>query len=103
MPTYTFENTKTGEIEEVLMSISDRDKYIEENPHIKQLITGAPAIVGGVGSGGVKPGGGLDEVFAKAAEAHPDSPLADRYGKKSIKQIKTEQVVNKHRKKWTSE
>ena len=50
----------------------------------------------------VKPGGGLDEVFSKAAEAHPGSPLADRYGRKSIKQAKTDAVVEKHRKKWRS-
>ena len=103
MPTYTFEDTNTGEIHELTMMISERDVFVEENPHMKQLITGAPMVVSGVGSGGVKPGGGLDEVFAKASEAHPDSPLAQRYGKKSIKQIKTEQVINKHRKKWTSE
>ena len=28
-------------------------------------------------------------------EAHPRSNLADRYGKKSVKQIKTEQVLEK--------
>ncbi len=103
MPNYTFEDTNTGEIHELTMRISERDDYVKDNPHMKQLITGAPMIVGGLGSGGVKPGGGLDEVFSKAAEAHPDSPLGQRYGKKSIKQIKTEQVVNKHRAKWKSE
>jgi hypothetical protein len=54
-------------------------------------------VVSGVGSGGVKPGGGLDEIFSKAAEAHPSSPLADRYGKKSIKEIKTREVLKKHK------
>ena len=103
MPTYTFEDTNTGDVYEMTMMISERDVFVVENPHMKQLITGAPMIVSGVGSGGIKPGGGLDEVFAKAAEAHPDSPLADRYGKKSIKDIKTKEVINKHRKKWTSE
>lgn len=104
MPTYTFEDTNTGDIHELTMMISERDVFVEENPHMKQLITGAPMIVGSVGGeSGLKPRGGLDEVFAKASEAHPDSPLADRYGKKSIKEIKTREVVNKHRKKWTSE
>ena len=104
MPTYTFEDTNTGDIHELTMMISERDVFVEENPHMKQLITGAPSIVSSVGNNsGLKPGGGLDEVFAKASEAHPDSPLADRYGKKSIKDIKTKQVVDKHRKKWKSE
>ena len=33
----------------------------------------------------------------KNCRAHPRSNLADRYGKKSVKQIKTEQVLKKHK------
>lgn len=102
MPNYDFEDVNTGEFETHFMRISELDEFKEKNPHLRRVIT-APAIVGGLGSGGVKAGGGLDEVFAKAAEKYPDSPLADRYGKKSIKDIKTREVINKHRKKWTSE
>jgi len=102
MPNYDFVNKKTDEVETHFMSISELDEFKEKNPHLERMIT-APAIISSTGSGGLKPRGGLDEVFSKAAEAHPDSPLADRYGKKSIKQIKTEQVINKHRKKWTTE
>jgi hypothetical protein len=102
MPTYTFENKDTGEAFEVDMRIAELDQYKEDNPNLQQIIVRAPAVVGGLGSGGVKPGGGLDEVFAKAAEAHPDTPLGQRYGKKSIKDIKTKQVIEKHRKKWKS-
>jgi hypothetical protein len=103
MPNYTFEDTNNGDIYEVTMRIAELDDFKKENPHMKQLITGAPMMVRSTGSGGVRPTNGLDEVFAKAAEAHPDSPLADRYGKKSIKEIKTREVINKHRKKWKSE
>ena len=102
MPNYDFVNEDTGEYVTHFMSWKELDKFKEDNPHLTRVIT-APAIVGGLGSGGVKPGGGLDEVFAKAAEAHPNSPLADRYGKKSIKDVKTREVVNKHRKKWSKE
>ncbi len=38
MPQYKFENTETGEVWEEIMSISGREKYLEENPHIKQLV-----------------------------------------------------------------
>lgn len=97
MPTYTFEDTNTGDVYEMTMRISERDEFVEENPHMKQLITGAPMVVSSVGGeSGLKPRGGLDEVFAKAAEAHPTSPLADRYGKKSIKEIKTREALKKH-------
>jgi len=102
MPNYDFINNETGEVETHFMSISELDKFKEENPNLTRKIT-APAIVSGVSGSGPKVSDGMKEVFAKAAEAHPDSPLADRYGKKSIKEIKTRDVVNKHRKKWKSE
>ena len=102
MPNYDFVNKDSGEEETHNMSWKELDKFKEDNPHLTRKIT-APAIVGGLGSGGVKAGGGLDEVFAKTAEKYPDSPLADRYGNKSIKEIKTKEVINKHRKKWKSE
>ena len=38
MPQYKFENTETGEVWEEFMSITGREKYLEENPHVKQLI-----------------------------------------------------------------
>jgi hypothetical protein len=37
--------------------------------------------------------------LSRIAEAHPTSPFADRFGKKSIKEIKTKQVIEKHRKR----
>lgn len=101
MPNYDFRDVETGEIETHNMSWTELDQFKIDNPKLERVIT-APSIVGGLGSGGVKPGGGLDEVFAKASEAHPNSPLADRYGKKTIKQAKTDAVIAKHRKKWRS-
>ena len=38
MPIYKFEDTKTGEVEEKFLSLAGREKYLEENPHIKQLV-----------------------------------------------------------------
>ena len=34
MPTYDFENTKTGEVFEKFISISDKEKYLKDNPDI---------------------------------------------------------------------
>ena len=99
MPNYTFEDTNTGEVHEMTMRISERDEFVKDNPHMKQLITGAPMVVSGWG--GIKTDDGFKEVLSKAAEAHPNSPLGERYGKKSIKDIKTQEVVNKHRKNWS--
>ena len=44
MPTYDFKNTETGEIFERIMSISAREEYLKENPHIQQLLLTAPQI-----------------------------------------------------------
>ena len=38
MPTYTFENTKTGKVFDDFMSMADKETYLEQNPHIKQII-----------------------------------------------------------------
>lgn len=44
MPNYTFENKETGEVLNLFMKISERDQYVIDNPHMQQIITGAPAI-----------------------------------------------------------
>jgi len=35
-------------------------------------------------------------VLSKVAEKHPGSAVAERYGRKSIKEAKSSQVVKKH-------
>ena len=42
---------------------------------------------------------GWKDNLSRIAEAHPQSNLAQRYGKKSTKAIKTQQVINKHRRR----
>ena len=97
MPTYTFENTKTGKVFDDFMSMADKETYLEQNPHIKQIINKIN-IVAGVSGRSYRSDQGWKENMSRIAEAHP-SPLADRYGKKSIKQAKTEQVIQKHRRR----
>ena len=38
MPTYDFKNEETGETFEKIMSISAKEEYLKENPHIKQIL-----------------------------------------------------------------
>lgn len=94
MPTYTFYNSETGEQFDTLMSISAREVYLQENPHIETVIS-APMLVTGVSTTNKVPDG-FKEVLSKVSEAHPTSPVAQRHGKKSIKQIKTENAIKKH-------
>lgn len=39
MPTYSFENTDTGEVQTHIMSLAEREDYLKNNPHIKQLLS----------------------------------------------------------------
>tara|TARA_B100000886_G_scaffold285533_1_gene209996 strand:- start:461 stop:754 length:294 start_codon:yes stop_codon:yes gene_type:complete len=94
MPTYSFLNTKTGKEFTELMGISEKEKYLKKNKHIKQQITTINIISG---TGGIKNDGGWKEVQSKIAERNPGTPFADRHGRASTKEIKTRQVLKKHK------
>ncbi len=104
MPTYTFENTKTGKQWDDMMSISEKEVYLKKNKHIRQCLTTINISKSGVmGHGQMKTDNGWKEMQSRIAEAHPISPFADQHGKKSAKQIKTQQVVEKHRKRQAAQ
>jgi hypothetical protein len=97
VPTYEFINTETGEHFERFMGMSAKEEFLKENPHIHQTMTQAPGLVSGVSTSKQnRVPDGFKEVLAKVAEAHPGSKINDRYHKKSIKEAKTAQVVQKH-------
>jgi hypothetical protein len=77
------------------MSISEMESYLKKNKHVKQQITSVN-IVAGVSGMSYRHDQGWKEVQSKIAEAHPQSAFGREHGKKSVKQIKTEQVVKKH-------
>ena len=95
MPSYSFKDTKTGEEWEELLTISEREKFLEQNPHVQQL----PSMVSIVGGHGdrIKNDGGWKENMSRIAEAHPNSPLASQYGKDTTKNINTRNVLKKHK------
>jgi hypothetical protein len=101
MPTYEFVNTKTGKIEEHLISISAYDSFKAENPHLERYYSEPPLYsYSGVGDfAGKKTDNTWKEVMHKIAEQNPRSPLAEKVLKKDSKRIKTDQVIQKHRKK----
>lgn len=105
MPTYEFVNTKTGKIEEHLMSISAYDAFKLNNPHLERYYSDAPlfSYTGGGDFAGKKTDNTWKEVMTKIAEQNPRSPLADKVLKKGIKRIKTDQVIEKHRKKQAAQ
>ena len=96
MPTYNFVDTETGEEFELFMKWSGRETFLKENPHIQPILT-APAIVSSVaGMGSHRVPDGFKEVLSKVAEKHPGSAVGEKYGRKSIKEAITAQVVKKH-------
>jgi hypothetical protein len=96
MPIYTFHNNKTNKIFTEMMSIAEMEEYLKKNPHIKQQIT-QMNIIGGVSGVSYRSDQGWKEVQSKIAEAHPQSAFAQQHRRKSIKEVKTEQVIKKHR------
>ena len=98
MPIYTFENTKTGEVYDDMMSIAEKETFLKKNKHIEQKLT-TINISSGVMGVNMKNDGGWKDNLSRIAEAHPTSALADQHRKKSIKEVKTQQVMAKHRKR----
>ena len=96
MPIYTFRNKKTGKEFDEMMTIAEMEEYLSKNKNITQVLKGLN-IVSGVGS--IKQDGGWKDNLSRIAEAHPNSPLAQKYGKKSTKEIKTQQALEKNRRR----
>lgn len=101
MPTFIFLDTETGEEFEDFLSNSRKEELLSKNPHIRQMPS-AFAISTMTGSLDSKTDDTWKEVLSKVAEAHPDSSVGQRYGKKSTKQVKTRQAVDKHMNRWRS-
>mgnify|MGYP001311666169 FL=1 len=97
MPTYSFENTTTGEEFDKFMSWKDREKYLKDNPELRAVMTSA-ALIGGTGDRTKLPAG-FNDVLSRVAENSPYSPLADTHGKKDAKSVANRNIVKKARKK----
>ena len=98
MPTYTFEIIETGEQYDEVMKIAEKDDYLKNNPKIKPVMT-APHFVGDHII--KKMDGGFKETLEKIAEKNPNTPLADRFSRRSAKDIKKENIVKKYNLKDT--
>ena len=98
MPIYTFENKKTGKVYDDMMSIAEKEAFLKKNKHIEQKLT-TINISSGVMGVNMKNDGGWKDNLSRIAEAHPTSALADQHRKKSIKEVRTQQVISKHRKR----
>jgi hypothetical protein len=99
MPTYDFENTKTGKVWTDMMTIAEKESYLKKNKHIKQMVSKINISSGVVGMGAMKNDNGWKEMQSRIAEAHPASEFAQQHGTRTAKEIKTQAVVKKHQKR----
>lgn len=61
MPTYLFKDKNTNKEWTDFLGISECEDYLKANPHIEQLVYGAPGIVSGVGI--AKPADGFKDLL----------------------------------------
>lgn len=95
MPIYEFRNKTTGEQWEEFLSFSAREELLKDT-NIEQVV-GAPGIVSGVGGVTHKNDSGFGDMMSRIAAANPTSPLADKYGDKSAKAVKTRDAVKRQK------
>ena len=99
MPTYDFENSKTGKVWTDMITIAEKESYFKKNKHIKQFLSKINISSGVVGMGAMKNDNGWKEMQSRIAEAHPASEFAQQHGTRTAKEIKTQAVVKKHQKR----
>jgi hypothetical protein len=74
MPTYTFRNEETEEEFTTIMSLSEREEFLTNNPHIKQCLA-TPAFADPVRMGLRKIDRGFNDVLQKTKSAHLHSTI----------------------------
>jgi len=97
MPTYRFYNKNTKTEFEEYMSIAEMEKF-KKKKHIDLLPPTQMNIVSTTGTIDGKTDDGWKEQLSRIAEKHPDSNLGKRYRRRGIKEAKTKDVLEKHRK-----
>lgn len=70
MPSYTFKNLNTGEEFTTVMSMSEREEYLKNNPHMQQVIHSAPALGDSIRMGLKKPDDGFRDRLREIKKAH---------------------------------
>jgi hypothetical protein len=63
MPTYTFEDTNTGEQFDKFMSMSAIDQFKKDNPHLKSIITSGQPVIEAARLGRMKPDQGFRDIL----------------------------------------
>ena len=75
MPTYLFYDKTTDQQYEMFLSISERDKYLADNPHVEQLVNGFPGTVDPTRLGLRKPDNGFRDRLKEIKKSHRKSSI----------------------------
>lgn len=70
MPIYSFYDSSTNQQFEKMMSISEREAYLQQNPTVEQIFTKAPLLHSGSGINGVKPDDAFRDKLREIKKAH---------------------------------
>lgn len=76
MPTYSFRNNETNEEFERVMTNSERELFLQKNPHIIQIFKVFPGVVDPVRIGVRKPDANFRDVLKKA-KVHKHNTIND--------------------------
>ena len=79
MPTYTITNIETDETFEKFCTWNELEIFLDENPNFKKELT-TPKIISGIEGKTFKVDNGFKENMQRISEAHPNSPMAEKYG-----------------------
>lgn len=78
MPYYTFTNTETNETYDKILSISEREEYLKDNPHIQQRLS-TPSLGDPVRLGVTKTPDGFQQLLNNARKKNLHSTIQSRY------------------------
>ena len=79
MPTYDFRNNETSEEFEKRLSMSDRETYLKENPHIQQIHRQSAQLIDSRNTtmGNNKPDAGFRDVLKNIKSHHKINNIND--------------------------
>jgi hypothetical protein len=80
MPTYQFKNTKTDEVIEKVMKMSEHDQWLADNPDFIRHHTTAPLLGDPIRMGITKPPSDFQKHIIGKVQNMPGASISTRFG-----------------------
>lgn len=78
MPTYSMRNKDTGEVFTVTLKMAEREEYLNNNPHLEQILTNFPGVCDSIRLGITKPPDSFNDILKHAKKSHLHSTIRAR-------------------------